>query len=191
MSSTLKSRGPKESAPKASPVVAPYQASVPSHHYEFGGPIGALFVTLSVPFFTYWLSLACTPSSGCPPWPLNAFASFHRDGFAAIIGGKDWWNGLWSGEAALVYLGWYAFCLVCWAVLPGKMVEGVVLRNGERIKYPMNGSSSFSHTSAIADEGNSIRNFCSCDAHRRWSHGRSRTWSAVVYHRSLDRAYQR
>ena len=152
MTSTLKSRATNGKPVVGSTITAGYQASVVSKHFEFGGPIGALFVTLSVPFFTYWLSLACTPTSGCPPWPLNEFAQFHQNGWKGIIAGSAFWKGLWSNEAALVYLGWYGWCLACWAILPGKMVQGVILRNGQRITYPMNGQSNVSFLCELGDE---------------------------------------
>ena len=58
-----------------------------------------------------------------------------------MIGGTRWWSSLYSHEATLVYLGWYAFTVLCWAVLPGKMVQGGELRNGKKVTYPMNGES--------------------------------------------------
>lgn len=55
-----------------------------------------------------------------------------------MLGGREWWSSLVSAEASLVYCAWYAFTVLCWAVLPGKMVEGGELRNGEKVTYPMN-----------------------------------------------------
>ena len=51
----------------------------------------------------------------------------------------NWWKGLWDNEAATLYFGWYAFCVVAWAVLPGDWVEGTQLRNGKRLQYKING----------------------------------------------------
>ncbi|KIJ10251.1 hypothetical protein PAXINDRAFT_86335 [Paxillus involutus ATCC 200175] len=42
--------------------------------------------------------------------------------------------GLWDTETALIYLGWYVFCVVAWAVFPSDWVEGVTLRNGKKKK---------------------------------------------------------
>jgi len=39
----------------------------------------------------------------------------------------------------LVYLAWYTFCVVSWAVLPGDWVEGLPLHNGQRMEYKING----------------------------------------------------
>lgn len=43
----------------------------------------------------------------------------------------------------VVYAGWYAFNVVCLAVLSGETVQGGELRNGEKLSYKMNGLSSF------------------------------------------------
>lgn len=133
-------KAPPASAPVPVPVKAAYVPNPPSHHYEFGGPLGALSVTLAVPFFTYWLTFACTPESGCPPWPVSSFLSFHQLGWAAMVGDAQWWSLFWSAEAAAVYVGWYTFCVLCWRFLPGERVQGSELRNGEKITYPMNGT---------------------------------------------------
>ena len=39
-----------------------------------------------------------------------------------------------------MYLGWYAFCVIAWLVLPGDWVEGTLMRNGKKMKYKINGS---------------------------------------------------
>lgn len=116
-----------------------YDPAPVSHHYEFGGPFGALGVILAVPFFTYWLSFACTEATGCPPWPLSSFSAYHSSSLDAM---KDvaWWKSLISLEASAVYCAWYAWNVLCWAVLPGKSVQGGELRNGAKVTYPMNGA---------------------------------------------------
>lgn len=108
-----------------------------SKDFEFGGPIGALGVTLSVPFFTYWLAFACNDQF-CPPWPLNSFLSFHSLGFESMKN-LNWWKSLISLEGLIVYSIWYLFTILCWAFLPGKLVEGGEMRNGKKLTYKMNG----------------------------------------------------
>lgn len=117
-----------------------YQAAPLSKHYEFGGPTGALGVTLAVPFFTYWLAFACT-SDACPVWPWADFLSWHKHGLGQALGDLGWWKAFWSWEAMAVYTAWYAFNVVCLAVLPGETVQGGELRNGEKLSYKMNGLS--------------------------------------------------
>ena len=44
----------------------PRKSNLNSHHgYEFGGPIGALFITLLLPLVCYFLVAACNEATGC------------------------------------------------------------------------------------------------------------------------------
>ena len=107
--------------------------------YEFFGPIGALSVTLGVPFLTYALYFSCSESSGgCPP-PTSELL----ERFSASVKSLEWWKSLWDSEAALIYLGWYAFCVATWLVLPGDWIDGVTLRTGDKKKYKINAFSTF------------------------------------------------
>lgn len=103
--------------------------------YEFLGPPGALFVSTSVPFFTYVLSLQCSErAGGCPRSWVELPTEFNM-----AVTNPDWWRSLWDTEAFLVYFGWYAFCLIAWAILPGDWVEGQQMRNDKKLKYKING----------------------------------------------------
>ena len=44
-----------------------------------------------------------------------------------------------------MYLGWYAFCVIAWFVLPGDWIDGTLMRNGKRMKYKINGTQFLSH----------------------------------------------
>jgi hypothetical protein len=88
---------------------------------------------------TYLLYFGCSEQSGgCPP-PLDSIPvrvkSFFDD--------ATWWKALWDSEAMLIYLAWYAFCVVAWLILPGEAVEGTKLRTGGTIKYKCNAFSTF------------------------------------------------
>lgn len=105
-------------------------------HYEFGGPPGALFVTLSVPIMTYALFFVCSETSGgCPP-PLSTLPLK----FTSSVTSLDWWKSLWDTKAFLAYLAWYAFTVIAWFILPGDWIEGVTMRNGQKKKYKINGT---------------------------------------------------
>ncbi|KAJ7475931.1 ERG4/ERG24 ergosterol biosynthesis protein [Mycena latifolia] len=105
--------------------------------YEFLGPPGALLITLGVPFATYALYFGCSEQSGgCPPAIVPARISL-------ALSDPAWWKGLWDTQAALMYLAWYAFCLVSWAVLPGDRVAGTTLRTGVKKQYKINAFSTF------------------------------------------------
>ncbi|KZO95870.1 ERG4/ERG24 ergosterol biosynthesis protein [Calocera viscosa TUFC12733] len=99
--------------------------------FEFAGPIGALGVSVVTPVTLYLLHLGCSEiSGGCPP-PLLSLPS--------TLQSSRWLNAMWDTNVFLVYLGWYAYCLLCWRVIPGDWVEGTVLRNGGKKLYKMNG----------------------------------------------------
>lgn len=102
-------------------------------HYEFLGPPGALLVTVFVPITAYALYFGCSETSGgCPP----------RISYPAVIdtlSDPSFWKSLWDTQAALIYLGWYAFCVLAWAILPGDWVEGSQLRDGGKKLYKING----------------------------------------------------
>ncbi|KAH9481514.1 Delta(14)-sterol reductase [Psilocybe cubensis] len=106
--------------------------------YEFLGPLGALAISIGIPTVTYLLYFGCSEETGgCPPQLSSAAPIFQS------ISSLSWWKGLWDTEAALIYLAWYAFCVISWAILPGDRINGTTLRNGERKVYKINGLSTF------------------------------------------------
>ncbi|KAF9221728.1 ERG4/ERG24 ergosterol biosynthesis protein [Gyrodon lividus] len=111
--------------------------------YEFLGPPGAFLITIGVPIMTYLLYFGCSEAAGaCPPsYVLTPSLLVER--VQQAVSDKQWWMGLWDTEAALIYLAWYVFCVVAWAVLPGDWVDGVTMRNGQKKKYKINAFSTF------------------------------------------------
>ncbi|KAF8189800.1 ERG4/ERG24 ergosterol biosynthesis protein [Mycena galopus ATCC 62051] len=100
--------------------------------YEFLGPPGALLISIGVPVTTYALYFGCSEQSGgCPP-------TIAPERISQALSDPAWWKGLWDTQAALMYLAWYAFCLVAWAILPGARVAGTTLRTGEKKLYKIN-----------------------------------------------------
>ncbi|KAG5351463.1 hypothetical protein C0989_006381 [Termitomyces sp. Mn162] len=102
--------------------------------YDFLGPPGALFVTLTVPAITYGLYFGCSEANGCTP---NLFTI--PDQIVASMSDPDWWVSLWDTQAFLVYLAWYAYTVVAWFVLPGDWIQGTTLRTGGKKYYKLNG----------------------------------------------------
>ncbi|KAH8930128.1 ERG4/ERG24 ergosterol biosynthesis protein, partial [Atractiella rhizophila] len=51
-----------------------------------------------------------------------------------------------DARAAMVYLGWYGYLVLCWFVLPGNWKEGTQLRDGTKLKYKMNALPTFTAT---------------------------------------------
>ncbi|PWN50038.1 putative ERG24-C-14 sterol reductase [Violaceomyces palustris] len=118
---------------KASKLKTEDQLGPVSEHYEFGGPPGALFVTLTVPLFSYLLFYGCSPELGCSPTlplrdPKLLWATLK---YGVLDSFKDL-------DAWLIYFGWYAFTVLAWAILPGKWERGSELRIGGRLEYKIN-----------------------------------------------------
>ncbi|KAH0585293.1 hypothetical protein H2248_008534 [Termitomyces sp. 'cryptogamus'] len=101
--------------------------------YDFLGPPGALFVTLTVPAITYGLYFGCSEANGCTPNLLTI-----PDQIVASMSDPDWWVSLWDTQAFLVYLAWYAYTVVAWFVLPGDWIQGTTLRTGGKKYYKLN-----------------------------------------------------
>jgi len=102
----------------------------PTRHYEFCGPFGALLVTLTVPAVAYALFFLCNDANTCRP-------SLDSDALLAAVPSL---SELWDSDAALIYLVWYVFCVLAWAILPGDWVDGTTLRDGSVKKYKINGT---------------------------------------------------
>ncbi|KAL0572203.1 erg24, C-14 sterol reductase [Marasmius crinis-equi] len=108
--------------------------------YEFLGPPGAALISIGVPALTYALYFGCSEQTGgCPPPNLSTIP----ERVAAAVTDLNWWASLWDTQATLIYLGWYAFCVVAWAILPAAEVEGTKMRTGETKKYKINAFSTF------------------------------------------------
>lgn len=104
--------------------------------YEFFGPPGTLLVSLTAPLAAYALYFNCSEEvGGCNP---DVSSLVPR--FVAAVSNPDFWKSLFDAKAAIIYLAWYAFCVVSWAVLPGDWIEGVQIRDGKRKQYKINGA---------------------------------------------------
>ena len=93
---------------------------------HFGGPAGALALTILLPVIPYYLTAA-----------------------NALHGGKLWLPASVADVAAMVpaptpravvmYGAWLALQALLYAFAPGKIVEGATLRDGTRLPYKLNG----------------------------------------------------
>ncbi|WWC93994.1 hypothetical protein V866_000832 [Kwoniella sp. B9012] len=102
---------------------------------EFFGPIGTFGITLLAPLFTYIFFYTCNDAVGCTPTTVSGWKYAW-----SLVGNFPSSAGyLWEWKAFAVYLGWYAYCIVCWKVLPGDVIKGNLLRDGTRKNYKMNG----------------------------------------------------
>jgi delta14-sterol reductase len=104
-------------------------------HYEFLGPPGALLVSTLTPFIAFTFSFACSEKAGgCP----SSYSTLPAQ-LLETVQDVEWWKAQWDPEGFAVYFGWYAFCILSWAILPGDWVEGLPTRTGQKIKYKING----------------------------------------------------
>jgi len=115
---------------------------------EFGGNVGGGFWTIFIPFciwYFYGCAILEQGSLHMPPWD------------------AAWWHKLYyelpagiairpTLEGWLAYVAWVIFQMIMEMVLPAKVIEGVTLKNGNRLKYPMNGLLAYflSHVAVIA-----------------------------------------
>ena len=107
--------------------------------YEFGGPVGTLGIMVGLPGVVLFLYLACNGSvcllaSGAP----GGLAE-QLDAVLAQTASVTWW----SWDAIGVVGAWTLAQMVLYVGLPGPVVEGVVLRDKTRLRYPMNGHLAF------------------------------------------------
>lgn len=128
-----------------------YDPAPRTQHYEFMGPPGAFFISTTVPFFTYFCALGCD-DRGCPALPLVPFL---RQGLQAM-GTASFWKSLWDLEGVQAYFVWYAWCVACWVILPGRWMEGSKLRNGEKLWYKINGTCPLTPCPAAAFAQNDV-----------------------------------
>lgn len=96
--------------------------------------LGALGVTLGTPFVTYALYFTCN-EGGCPSPefladPIGTFKTSLWPG----------WSGIFSAQVMAYYVAYWFALVAMQYILPGKTRLGVVLKDGTRLKYKLNGA---------------------------------------------------
>ncbi|KAF2230952.1 Delta(14)-sterol reductase [Viridothelium virens] len=123
-----------------------------SHGYEFGGPLGALVLTLGLPILCYMFAFLCNDISGCP-----APSLLHpRNLSLKRLSDETGWQGvdsLINRQSVVAVTGYYLLSLTLNTVLPSREVEGTELRSGGRLKYKFNAFSSAVFIMVIAAAG--------------------------------------
>src|SRR5262245_25558009 len=89
---------------------------------HFGGPAGALLLTLVLPLITYYLNAAIHLHGG-QLWLPRGF-----DELRAMVPAP-------TPRALAIYGAWLALHALLMIVAPGKIVEGATLRDGTRLPY--------------------------------------------------------
>ncbi|ORX70394.1 ERG4/ERG24 ergosterol biosynthesis protein [Basidiobolus meristosporus CBS 931.73] len=102
-------------------------------HYEFMGPIGATLLLLFMPLLTLHFAFECDGLNSC---------SFFQFNYWSL-------RSLFDYKAALAYLGWVAYLVCLFFLLPGDWVDGTTLRNGKKLQYKINALYTFYTTTGI------------------------------------------
>lgn len=103
---------------------------------HFGGPFGALALTLIMPGVSFYL-WSCVALHDGSLWVPRSL-----DDVLAMVPAPTW-------RATAILAGWLGLQVVLQLVCPGKVVTGAQLPNGERLSYKLNGLSSFLVSMAV------------------------------------------
>ena len=123
----------------------------PHHDLEFGGPIGALATTLSLPLVTLWLahSAAIGQVYLTPKVTFAASLENYNDKVLNI-------DPVITKYAVGGCVAWFVWLMVLERVLPGDVMSGVELSDGRRLLYRINGHLSFWVTLAVIGLGKPV-----------------------------------
>jgi len=136
-----RARSRSAGAPAPSPLPTPHAT-----HYEFGGPFGAIAIVFALPMVCYALVFACN-EDGCA-----SLADAYSRGVRAFPGFPKSMP-LFDASGGAIALGWLAFTALAHVVLPGIEARGVVLGDGTRLTYKLNGFRVFAATCVVGAIG--------------------------------------
>ncbi|CAM9348452.1 unnamed protein product [Pylaiella littoralis] len=111
-------------------------------HYEFGGPIGASLITVSLPFVVIGLCFVCGEDYCLQGLQFDTLGG-------ALEQLPNSLGDLFSPVAFTICFQWLLLQVLLDRILPGKTVEGVVLKDGSRLPYKMSGHAAFWTTLAV------------------------------------------
>ena len=95
--------------------------------FEFLGPPGALFVSISCPLIVFGLIFLCN-DDGCPPRDFSTWKDQFPSSWTEFI---DW-------QAIKWYFSFNVALALLWAILPGRWAQGRPLRDGTTLEYKCN-----------------------------------------------------
>ena len=96
-------------------------------HMQFFGPYGPAVLVLVLPLVLYGLIFACNKKGCLELWPQLQVPGFPEGA------------QLFNVESCIAFAAWFMGLVLLHLVLPGKRVQGVVLPNGQRLMYKLNG----------------------------------------------------
>ena len=119
-----------------------------NHHnteieFEFFGPIGAFFIIFGLPLVIFMLYYTCNKDICLRFETLTSLSSLSKYYDRLVRSLPTSWKQIINIEAVYIYVGWMIFHIVCERLLPGETVEGVTLKNGQKLKYVMSGHLQF------------------------------------------------
>lgn len=149
------------------------KSSKGSHYYDFGGPIGCLFLIIFLPLVSLFFAVACQDKIKCirydelksfinviPPFVFSfkPFASFRCASYSS------WWPSLpnvWNMEAQIIVVGYLIAQAILYIIIPGEIVEGLEIKKlgGAKLKYKLNGHTQFVITLLLLSIGYPVFNF--------------------------------
>lgn len=91
--------------------------------FEFMGPIGTFFLTFSLPIGVLALFVVCNKNQ-CSVVAMPRFPPLSE---------------LWNNTSFLIFVGWFLFHALIYLSPLGYVAEGTKLRDGQKLKYNMNG----------------------------------------------------
>jgi Delta14-sterol reductase len=107
---------------------------------QFGGPWGALLLTIVMPTITFYLWSAVAQHGGSL-WLPRSLAELQ-----AMIPTPTW-------EAAAMFGGWLGLQALLYVLTPGRVVQGRATPHGERAEYRLNGLLAFGASAALLVAG--------------------------------------
>ncbi|CAK0805490.1 unnamed protein product [Prorocentrum cordatum] len=114
---------------------------------EFGGNLGGFFWSVFIPICIWYFYGCVVLNEGglqLPPWDAAWWQKLYHE-LPEGIAIRPTWVGTMS------YVAWVIFQALMEIFLPGEVHDGVKLKNGNRLKYPMNGLLSYflSHVAVV------------------------------------------
>ncbi|KAI8075921.1 ergosterol biosynthesis ERG4/ERG24 [Gilbertella persicaria] len=133
----------KAEAPQTS--TQPQELNPKTTHYEFGGPVGAFGMVTILPLLVLFFATCCDKTG----YPSKAFMEDPKSTILSKLS-LEYLFSLYDRSAFIVYFAFVAMLAAFYVALPGDYIPGTLLRDGTRLKYRMNGFSSFHATFFVA-----------------------------------------
>ncbi|KAI9305365.1 ergosterol biosynthesis ERG4/ERG24 [Cunninghamella echinulata] len=109
--------------------------------YEFLGPIGSFGFVTALPILVLFFAICCNKSG----YPSNLLFDDWKTYFDSLLK-PEYLKSLIQPIDVLVYLGFVSLQAILYIALPADLYPGTLLRNGDRLKYRINGFTAYHAT---------------------------------------------